>query len=94
MDDIQPEPQGLPQYMRDRMKPRHTLRKFFIVATIILACGALWGLFRYASLYKEISSDEAVAAMIAQQRGRLTAPPPLGGGGSPLFSVHCLLTHV
>jgi len=59
--------------MRNQMKPRHTLRRFLIVALILLLGGAGWGLFRYASIFTEISSDEQAAAMIAQQRARFTA---------------------
>ncbi len=83
MDVTLPEPEGLPQYVRERMKPRHTLRKFLIVAIIIVACGAAWGFFQYISLYQKISSDEAVAAMIARQRARF-ADALAGAGVTPV----------
>lgn len=73
MDDVQPEPQGLPQYMQKEMKPRHTLRIFVIIAILILSGGTVWGAIRYAGLFEEISTGEATAALIAAQRARFSA---------------------
>jgi hypothetical protein len=73
MDGTQPEPQGLPQYMQKEMKPRHTLRIFIIIAILILSAGTVWGAMRYAALFEEISTGEATAELIAQQRARFSA---------------------
>ena len=70
MDDTQPELQGLPQYMRDPMKPRHTLRIFFIVAAIFLLGGSAWGLVRFSAIFEDIRSEEDMAATLARERTR------------------------
>ncbi len=70
MGGIQPEPEGLPQYVRDRMKPRHPLRPFIVLSMIILFSGVAWGLVRYTGLYTLIQTEEDAAAMIAEQRVR------------------------
>jgi len=59
--------------MQKEMKPRHTLRIFIIIAILILSAGTVWGAIRYAALFEEISTGEATAALIAQQRARFSA---------------------
>ncbi|OHB18900.1 MAG: hypothetical protein A2854_03550 [Parcubacteria group bacterium RIFCSPHIGHO2_01_FULL_56_18] len=54
------------------MKPRHTLRYFIVAALLILSTGTVWGAVRYAGLFEEISTDEAAAELIAQQRVRFS----------------------
>lgn len=84
MDGIQPEPEGLPQYVRDRIKPRHPLRPFIVLSVIILFSGVAWGLVRYSGLYTLIQTEEDAAAMIAEQRVRF-ADAFSGIGISPSF---------
>lgn len=59
--------------MQKEMKPRHTLRIFILIAALILSAGTVWGAIRYAALFEEISTGEATAALIAEQRARFSA---------------------